>query len=573
MSWVPENLTNAANVGVEPHIPARDAARDCLFLSLIILLSFVLYIKDLGFYSDDWMFLGLLSNSSDQSIFGLFRAVVPYTRLRPIESLYVAGPYWLFGANPLAFHLINSAVFTITILLFYLSLREVFRARAFAVAIPLVYALLPHYSSDRFWFIAFVIPLSIGFYFLSLYSDLRACRAPQGGFWKWKICGTIAMVCSALSYEVVLPLFLINPLVVWFRARQIPDIHNKKAAIKVFQISLVANLLVIVLAIAYKLLTARGDSDLFVHRMGITEPYPQHLVRLVVGALGVNYGSYGVAFPVKVWRVLRDYPKPSVIALAIVVGLLVFFYIYRRVGSANIGFTTEKAYFRMLGVGLTVFALGYAIFLTNSQVGFTATGIKNRSAIAAAIGVAISFVAVIGWVSWLLPSFRASRTLFAFLISSLCVGGFLINNTIAGFWTDAYRQQREIISAVRDEFPVMEPDTTLILDGACPYSGPGIIFECYWDVGGMLKTYYRDVSLKGDMVRKNLKVEEDGLYTSIYGERKLYPYSESLVVFDVGQRKTYRLPDAESARRYFGALTSDKNKCPPGDEGYGAPIF
>jgi AAA family ATP:ADP antiporter len=67
----------------------------------------------------------------------------------------------------------------------------------------------------------------------------------------------------------------------------------------------------------------------------------------------------------------------------------------------------------------------------------------------------------------------------------------------------------------------------------------------------MLKTYYHDVSLRGDIVRKNLRVEEEGLYTSIYGEKKLYPYNDKLLLFDLEQNKVYRLSDAESARHYF----------------------
>ena len=95
-SWISENLTNEDDSSrAQLRDGTRGAIQDCLFLSVIASLSLALFITDLGLYSDDWMFLGLLSNSTDQSILGLLRAVVPYTRLRPIESLYVAAPYWL----------------------------------------------------------------------------------------------------------------------------------------------------------------------------------------------------------------------------------------------------------------------------------------------------------------------------------------------------------------------------------------------------------------------------------------------------------------------------------------------
>ena len=568
-----EMRSDAPEGGMASFINSRIVVQDCLFLTLVVLISLILYVKDLGLYSDDWHFLGLLSNSGDQSLFGLIGSVFPDTRLRPIESLYVAGLYWLFGFQTLEYHIVNAVVFTFTILLFYLSLNELIHLRLFTVAIPLVYALLPNYSSNRFWFIAFVITLSIGLYFLSLYSDLRALRARRARIWRWKLLGLFALLCSALGYEVALPLFLLNPVLVWWRAKQYPG-PNKDLTRKIVLVSLASNALGVAAIVFYKLLTARGEPDLFVHRMGIFGDYASHLVKLAVGAIGINYGSYGIALPLKIAQVLRSYPNPKVLALAALIGLAVFGYLYRISDRLVKDAPGENSYFKMMGFGFIVFVLGYSIFLTNSQVGFSPTGVYNRSAIAAALGVAISFVGVIGWVSWVLPSPRVRRSVFCLLVSLLCAGGYLLNNTIAGFWIDASREQKDIIAAVRRQFPTLPPGTTLLLDGVCPYTGPGIVFECYWDVSGMLKMYYGDPGLKGDIVKHNLRIEEQGLFTSIYNERRLYPYSEKLFVFHVGQNKFYQLSDADAARRYFQDVNPDyKSNCPEAEEGYGAPIL
>jgi hypothetical protein len=39
--------------------------QDCLFLIIVVLISLVLYVGGLGFYSDDWAFLGALSTFGD----------------------------------------------------------------------------------------------------------------------------------------------------------------------------------------------------------------------------------------------------------------------------------------------------------------------------------------------------------------------------------------------------------------------------------------------------------------------------------------------------------------------------
>jgi hypothetical protein len=551
------------------------ALKDCLFLGTVVLLSLVLYLKNLGFYSDDWHFIGLLSNASDQSLFGLVESVFPDTRLRPVQTLYVAGLYWLFGSDPIGYHMVNASVFTLMIALFYLSLNELIRVRLLMVTLPLVYSLLPHYSTDRFWYIAFVANLSIASYFLSLYSDLRALRAQRKALLGWRLLSICGLLCSGLSYEVTVPLFLLNPVLTWGRARRIhTSLSTTELILKVVRVPLLVNVTVIALMAAYKILITRSVTSGFVHNLTVYGEYGSHILRVAIGAIGINFGSYGIGLPLMAWRALRLYTDPTILAVGLVIGMLVFAYLYRTGWPRGVFFSTEVAYFRLMALGIVVLVLGYAIFLTNSQVGFTTTGIKNRTAIASAIGVAVSFVATIGWISWLLPTLRLRRTSFSLMISLLCVGGFLLNNAIAMFWTDASHQQKAVIDAVRREFPVLAPDTTLILDGVCPYAGPGIVFECYWDVGGMLKTYYHDTTLQGDIVKRNIRIEEEGLYTFIYGDQKLYPYGEKLVLFHLGQNRVYQLKDVDSARRYFQVLHPDyETRCAEGSEGYGTEIF
>ena len=558
---------------IEPAVSSRIALQDCLFLSLIVSLSVVLYIKGLGFYSDDWHFLGLLSNSSDQSLFGLIGSVFPDTRLRPIQTLYVAVPYWLFGTHPLGYHLINAVVFLLTIMLFYLSLRELLQMRLFMITVPLVYALLPHYSTDRFWYIAFVANLSIGLYFLSLYSDLKGSRAGRVRSLKWRLLSIVSLLCSALAYELILPLFLLNPLLVWRRREGLSKMIPRRDSVRRLLIApLVGNVLLIALVAGYKILIAKGVSSGFVHKVVIYGDYSRHLRRLVTEAIGVNFGSYGIALPIKIWRAVRFYPDPTILLGSVLVAVIIFIYVYRAINRPQTDLPGEACYFKLMGVGLIVFVSGYAIFLTNSNFALATTGINNRLAIAGALGVAILFVAVIGWVSWMLPSPRLRLGLFSLLVALLGGAGFLLNNTIAAFWIAASRQQKETISAVRQQLSALPPETTLILDGVCPYTGPGIVFECYWDVGGMLRTYYHDPSIRGDIAKRNVQASDQGLYTRIYGEKKYYPYSEKLMLFDVGQNKVYGLKDFEAARLYFQASSPARNACPDG-EGDGAWIF
>jgi hypothetical protein len=548
-------------------ISTRVAIQDCLYLALIVTLSFVLYVSNLGFYSDDWAFLGIFINTTDQSLFSLIQAIFPDTSVRPIQSVYLASLYWLFGFDPFPYHVANNIVFIVSIQLFYLSFRELRLPRLLIISVPSVFALLPHYSTDRFWYAAFQANLSLGLYFLSLYSDLRAVSAKQVQSWAWKTSGMLALLASVFAYEVFAPLFIFNLVLVWHQARRLRgQSSHESVLLKNLYLHPLINISALGLAIAYKVMLT--------NRMVIDREYWAYISWLARESITSNYLSYGVGLPLKVDRIIRDYPNKIISAGGILIGVIVFSYLYRSIGRSSIDCFGKANWLKLIIIGLTVYGLGYATFLSTSHIAFTDTGINNRTGIAAALGVALSFVGVIGFLSSFLLSKQPGRCFFCLSIAFITFSGFLINNTIAQFWIAASRQQQEVITAVRRQFPELSPQTTLILDGICPYIGPGIVFETQWDVAGMLQAYYRDSTLTGDIVTHKLEVKREGLYTMIYSDKLHYPYSNKLLIYHLGQKRSQFLSDEETAMQYFQFFNSEgRNNCPEGSEGFGTRIF
>lgn len=548
---------------------SHGALQDCLFLGFVVVLSLSLYIQDLGFYSDDWSFLGPLSMSKDQSIPGLFRSIYdPWVRMRPVQILYLAGLYWLFGPHPFGYHMANAAVFASGVVFFYLVLREKGEQRVLALVVPMVYALLPHYCTDRFWVAAFQINLSMALYFLSLYSDLRSLQARQARLWGWKLLGILGLLGSTLAYEVFLPLFFLNPLLAWYRSRQL---HGSDQGRRVSRwksaVLLGSNFPILMAVIVFKAWTTV--------RLEYQSGLKEHAVWFLKQAIAVNYGDYGLGLPRVVWRILRDYPDWAVFAVGGVLGLIIFGYLCRVASESKAELPGRTGMLGFIVGGFVVFGLGYAIFLITRNAQNSPTGISNRVAIAAAVGVAFSLVGGLGWVSMLLPSGSLRRRFFCMLVALLCTSGFLINNTVAVFWIDAYRQEKEILADIRQRFPTLPHESTLILDGICPYVGPAIVFESNWDLAGALMMIYRDYTLRADVVTPNLEIKEDGLSTLLYGSiESHYPYGEKLFVYHFGRKMTYQLPDAQAARLYFQTYNPDHGSdCPQGKEGHGVPVF
>jgi len=185
---------------------------DSGFLAFIVLVSLVLYVSRLGFYSDDWSLLATMDLADDSSVIKLITIMFrdhPEMRSRPVEVLHYVVLYKVFGVQSWGYHVVNSTVLMANAILLYICLLQFRSPRTLALSAVLIYILLPHYSTNRFWITASVVPLSMSFYFVSLYCDLRSLGTYGWRFAIWKAASAGALLGSTLGYETPLPLFFI----------------------------------------------------------------------------------------------------------------------------------------------------------------------------------------------------------------------------------------------------------------------------------------------------------------------------------------------------------------------------
>jgi hypothetical protein len=562
----------------------RATLADCLFLVVAVSASFMLWVWDLGFYSDDWTFLGALSLHPDQSVPGLFGALFVRENVqRPLEVLFLVLLYSLFGLQPLGYHLSRIVVFVAAVLLLYLVLRTLRTERVLALAIGMVFATLPHYSTDRVWASTFMVVASVAFFLASLYCDLRTLDAGVRARWVWRTAALGFLVLGALSYEIVLPLFLLNPLLVWhLRLQRSGTVGAWCAQSRTLLVPLLVQVAAVGLVALYKLRTTiRLEDDgsfayqLFwiVHHM--LNPWPQeHSYGLNIRqALSVAYGTYGVELPRVALEAQRTYGDLATLAAAVAFGIAVCWYLHRSSGELDGWIRRRWLPLQLVGLGILVHALGYAIFLTNWNVAFTPTGLANRTAIAAAGGVALVQIGVVVWVCARLRTSTLRRGLFCGLVGLLCASGFLINSAIASFWTRAYVEQLEILESIRTHVPPLAPNSTLLLDGVCSNVGPGIVFRTSWGFGGALDVLYGDYTLNGDLLSPRLQVFSDGVTTRLYEAEYHYSYDQ-LYVYHHGRKQVHRLTDEAATRHYMQTYhPAGESECPLPPEGHGEPIF
>ena len=533
--------------------------RDALVLIALVLLSVLPYAGEIGFYSDDWSFLSSFRTAQDPSLLGIYRAAIsPVTAMRPVGVMYLAGLYKLFGLNPFGYHAANTAVLAAAVVLLYLVLCELGLRRSTSFATAAVFGTLPHYCTDRFWMSALPIVLSTALYLLSLYATLRAARERVS--WGWKGLAWVSLLGSLLAYELFLPLFGLNLLLLWYRLRRMGAGKGITAVLLGSDLAAMAGVALFKVETTIRLY----DWDASWHL--------RWFARLFRDALFISFGRYGWELPGRVAQLLADRIGGTDILAAVCIGLLVAVWLYVATPEAEPGRAVRRQGLGMIGAGFVVFFLGYAIFLTNTNAYVTATGIANRIAIASALGVALVFVGVFRALSGSLPAWR--RGVFALTVALLCTAGALVNSAIASYWIAAYDVEQEALAAIRERFPRLPPGSTLILDGVCPYQGPAIVFESHWDLAGALAVQYGDPSLKADVVTPILKVEDGGLSTVIYGYYVHYPYGERLFLYHPGRDQVHVMTDAKTARAYFERDYPDLSRgCPAGRPGDGVPIF
>jgi hypothetical protein len=542
------------------------AVRDTLFLAAITALSAVPYLTRLGFYSDDWSFLGVLVTTEDQSLPGLirgqFEADPGGLGMRPTQVFLQATLYRLFGLEPLGYHLVNLAVLIGVAAALSLVLRQIRMPRILAVAIPAVYAVMPNHATNRFWFASFGYLLGMALYLGGLSADLRAASSDRRGrVWRWKLLALVPLSFAALGYEVILPLFLLNIVLAEVTARRLGSGGFRsvlgRPGIVVFHGS---TLLVAGVAVAYKASVALGA--------GIPGSPVRHVLRLAAIALVPNLGTYGVALPHTVgWSIPRAGLWVVLLAAGIGVGVYGYLGIVRGSGHREQTGLSRRFWVWLGAAGIVVLALGYAIFLTTARIAFSSTGIANRVHAAGALGASIALVAALGWAaSWLRTAVARDR-LFRGAVGALCASGVIVIGALGSFWVQSWQTQRDVLSDVHATFPTLPSGAAVLLAGVCPYVGPAPVFESSWDLRGALQVRHRDPSLDGDVTSGNVWAAPDGVVTRIYAVEVVHPYDDQLFLYDRRDGTRAALPDRAVAERLLPAATDDD--CPEGTPGVG----
>jgi hypothetical protein len=555
--------------------PVRSGLGRALLVGLLTLALSAPWMLQLGFSSDDWIFLEAMVRTPGHSIVDSARAICNQNEsVRPVKVVYQAVLYRLFGLDPIGYHIVNTLVLSAVAVLLVVALRKAGAPDRLAIAIGAVYSTLPHYSSVRFWYAANQGPLSILLGLGSFLAGLGAVRRGGGFAGAFTALSLLLMLASVMAYETAAPLFLLQAIVI----AKLSDERGSLWTSRLWCL-LTAYSLILVPAFIFKLFLTPRLPGLGVEaaiqaigRRAIDAVVPSARATQgldIAQAALMSFVDWGLRLPkVAVTAAEQLGAGPGVLAAA-VIGLLAFFLIHGEIKETPRHGSWSAIF--LFGWGVVVFLLGWSIFLLAPYVDHTPTGVGNRTAEAAAIGVAFVLCGLVTVATGWLGSWR--RFSFAFAIALLCAAGAIVNTALATYWVRSYRTQIAVVSAIAARVPLLSAENTdLLLHGVCQYEGPAIIFEGSWDLSSALGVRYGR-SISADVIHSGIELCDDGIRNMLYGEEKLYSWARVLL-FDYPTGRLERFANLEQARLWFRSKDSMLDSgCSPGTIGHGQAVL
>lgn len=555
-------------------VKRRWLPRDCAMLFLLATVVSLPYVFKLGFYLDDWDTMAALSHARAQNVLAMQRQLVAIDddmAVRPAQSLYLVLAFKQFGTNPLPYHAIETFEVALASVLLYVVAAELRLGRLHAFTFAFLFASLPQYSTDRFWVSAQQISQSMILALLGILALLRWMRSSGARGWFWLVVATIAIAVSLLSYEVCLGLISIALIGTAYRKMS----AYRKDGISRFRV-LAGMGLAISLLVALGLIKIHHEHRIVYHHN--LSRLLGHLVAMATHfftqAFFFNFWTYLIALP----HTLRSlFAQSAIDGQMILAAVLISAAasVYMMFTFADTPETGRRLYLAMIAAGPLFFWIGALLLAPQRDYNFVTPSSGNRVAMASALGPAFVWLGLIGLLCSLVLNKKRQRVAFA-LFAGVAGGlNLLIVLGNAHYWVLAAHRQDVVLATVRQNMPALPTHSTLILDGFCPYEGPGPVFESNWYATGALRLTRNDETLFADILSEQLGWDSKGVHSLVPGEDyRAYPYRSNLYVYNTVTRQFVQLT---SESRLIGYLNTHPPRsagdCPHWEYSNGVKIF
>ena len=546
---------------------------DILFLLMIGIISSVPFVSQLGFYYDDWVTLHPFPHQPVLSAVHEMLNNDSGMRVRPVQTVFTVLNVEAFGLHPLGYHIVIALLAAILSVCIYLTGIALRIPLILVLTITLIFGLLPHYSTDHFWFSSQQAVLCMIFAFLGICAFLRGLALQSRRNTMWLGISTILFALSLLTYEVAVGLIAAAvATALWKKWRAL---RNSGKPVRSMVRDLAGLLALLIFVFTVK---AMHQSRVPLTRHSVTrllEQMPVFIAHAFSQFVRFDFWTYGIRLPkILVGFYRQNALSPIAIISAIAISLLTAAYLWRKLRTEDI--PDRRICLQMIALSIVLFFLGYALFFPYTSTDFTAAGIPNRIAIASALAPACLLPSGLALICSMLPGSKLQNGTFAVAIGVACGMNSLATSGIAHFWIDASIEQREILNSVVHNRSHIADGDTVLLDGFCRYRGPGIVFEAGWDTTAAIQLALDNFSVRSDVVSTDLRFSDTQVESLFQGEPtgEHYPYGSHLLVFNLKNASQTPLNSRADARAYLRSMNpTGDGKCPASTDEYGVKLF
>jgi hypothetical protein len=470
-------------------------------------------IAKLGFYRDDWLGLLLMKHAGSWREQYRLMAAQPGFFQRPLnvpESMFVS---WLYGANPLGYHLELAAFSALTSFCLWRVLRVFQAPKPLAVLGAMLFLAYPSKDTALFWAGYINGPLAL-LAFLAGY--LAHLKFVETGRKSWLAAALAAFAFSLGTYDSCLflaPILLLTPT---------PAAGSAK---KRARASLGGLILLMGATVAWRLLLMRG------HRApSVTLFSPFHVLSVYAASINANLGPDLLLSAAR--GIVRGFAAaPFTAAAALLLPSLVLL-----APATPHDDVDGRAIRRLMQLGAAVYVLGY-LPVALSQYYPAPTAAENRLNLVPAAGLVLACVGALSLLRW--KSARYALALAAGLAAASSVG-------FAASWATAYSRQlavRDLVLARLPEWP--RGDVLFLLLPELHVDGRASVFDHEYIIDPAVRLWTGDDARRSYVMRPGIEFLPAGLRLD---GTAMFPY-DRMVLLDASSGALTVHPGYDFIRR------------------------
>jgi hypothetical protein len=514
------------------------------FLCLVEILTFAPFLKQIGFYLDDWLMLQTL-HFGPQNIASAFANYFfndPKVIIRPVEVLHFAPMFFLFGLKPLGYHIVNGALEILCVVLLYAAVKNFSQSRLLAFVSVAAFVSYPIRDCTHYWILCSSVALSLAFYLGSLCLSMRAVTNRKPALY-WL--AAVPFALSIFNYEVFLPFAAVSALSVLFIClRSMPFVPAiKQTAHCVAPLALT----VFTLVIYQRLIVPRLGLG-YLHQVTID---PGQILKII--GSGTYVSSPLNAFPFLQQQVGYRLAEPFSIGailslLAIFAGVFYFSFKLLKKEAADI---KPARLFELVCVGGLAIVSSIAIFGLNTEYHPTLLTLVNRMFSGAAVGWGMIFAAAALGAAHLVSKKRLAVAAISAVLSGGILFFTLANWQLAQAWVVSHRVQEGLFYLVKQQKGKLRHPDTIVLTECPRYVMWSPVFDGIWDFQSMVRLALDDARIRAGVVSERLVLGRREMKDVSMGYTcAVYPY-EHLKVF-IPSRKAF-VP-AQSGQAFLNVI-------------------